>query len=165
MRDIRRDLVERLDALSRQREELTRRLDELVNERSALQALLDAENRRFGDVSDANADEQTAAQFNMGIQEFTLGCLRLGGTWNVAGLKKRAQDQKLDFGDGLIGRRIQGALMGLAQQGLVESIGGGNWRIRKEEALSEDSSESASKITGEGDASPFDSREGKGLLD
>lgn len=152
MRDIRRDLRQRLDSLRKERDGLQAQLDaklvEIDGYEQHLAGLLDMEEKRLrgkktqgkkpkeNEKVEKNAKTQKAnPEDQAAIAAFEADILRIiddGEPWPHAKIKAAMERLEWTF-DGSLGRAIHGTLLSLMQNhGKVESVGKGVWRkVRK----------------------------------
>ncbi len=144
MRDIRSDLQERLDAVTRDREDLRQRLAELEAVEASINALLLRESAQFSARTNGNGNGTPVAGLNLSASDaafyeggtdlarLLLQTLRRSGkAMPLEDLKDAAERAGLDFGAKAPGRVIHWALVGMAQSGSVEKIGE-MWQIKPE---------------------------------
>jgi hypothetical protein len=130
MRDIRTDLRERLEDLERQRAELTSKLEDLDAQRVTVGALLDAEQKRFGDAVISH-DDGTATVFQMkpvhNLARLMRQFLADGSRLSTQRLAELAVSSGYPFGDKAPGRAVHFGLVGLQRGGHVTRSGDGTW--------------------------------------
>jgi hypothetical protein len=121
--DIRPHLLERIDAIVRQRAQLEAR-------EHRLRALLQDE-----EVSHRHqrqrADCPTISEMADGarLREFVLGTLQDGKAWSLGDLKEHAQGVGMTTA-GASGRTLNITLVNLIRKGLVTRLQNGRWRLR-----------------------------------
>lgn len=136
MRDIRADLKERLAAIELEAADLRKKLDALGVRKQSLQLLLEQENDRWRDdsrqvVMFANkppTGQSPHAQFS----NFLRGTLADKNNWSLEELKMLAIDRGLDFEGKHPGRVLHFALLGMAQNGIVQNVERGVWKLKEE---------------------------------
>lgn len=130
MRDIRRDLRERLDAVGKERKTLQARLAELDSTEAGIKALLNREERDFGvqpvqrQLPDIVPDQPNGFGYTP-LSKLILKIARSNqNRWlSLADFKQAAADEHFDFGEQSPGRTLHWALVGLTANGHLESEG------------------------------------------
>jgi hypothetical protein len=132
MRDIRQDIRERLDKLESERLELKSQLEQLSRRELTLKALLQEEDSRWSTQVDlfygtggmlTNGDRTAYAKF--------LGqALANHEPATLDALKDLARQRGLDFEGKNPGRVLHFALLGMQQNGTVEMVESGVWRLK-----------------------------------
>jgi len=131
MRNIRADLLERLNATIEQRVEVTKQLRVLETRERCLRALLSDEERRATHVQQLSplwlpsGEASDCAQ----LREFVLGSLADGHDWSLEQLKQHACGLGLTS-NGASGRVLNIVLVNLLRQGLVVRLPSGRWRLQ-----------------------------------
>ncbi|MBM4036653.1 MAG: hypothetical protein FJ291_33375 [Planctomycetes bacterium] len=137
MRDIRSDLGERLKEIEAERGRLSQRLDDLVSTEQAVRALLAEEEARWARMQPSLFSVQSKAtngsKARTEVARFLLDALADGGPKTIRTLKESALRIGVAFGSKSPGRVIHFALLGMAQNGLVEMVSKGTWKLRREE--------------------------------
>jgi len=134
LRDIRDDLKERLAAIDTEADKLKAQLNSLTQKRLSLQALLEEEEARFakGDQNLFAGAPDEPGKYATPLSKIILGKIKYnGGSATLEDLKRAAESAAYDFGEKQPGRSIHFALIGMAQNGLVENLGDGVWRIKE----------------------------------
>ena len=131
MRDIRADLLERLNATVEQRNEVTKQLRALEARERCLRALLSDEERPCGPFQQLSPLWLPSGEASDGAQlrEFVLGSLADGHDWSLEQLKQHAHGLGLTT-TGASGRVLNIALVNLLRQGSVVRLPSGRWRRR-----------------------------------
>jgi hypothetical protein len=131
MRNIRADLVERLNATVEQRREVSKQLRVLEAREQCLRALLSDEERRATHVQQFSALWLPSAGASDGakLREFVLGSLADGHDWSLEQLKQHACGLGLTP-TGASGRVLNIALVNLLRKGSVIRLPSGRWRLR-----------------------------------
>ncbi len=136
MRDIRSDLMDRLKALSAERTRLQVDLDELKHREILLRALLEDEEdywsksqpSLFEVAAEGNGEPERTE-----VSRFLLEALSDAGEHSLSDLKELAENAGVDFGEKSPGRVLHFALLGMAQNELVEMVSKGVWRRKRRE--------------------------------
>jgi hypothetical protein len=127
MRDIRSDLLERLQATVRERTELSKRLRALEAQEQRLRALLQDEEiaRLRPPLLSPLPDPAPGIR----LREFVLGSLADGHAWSLDDLKRQARGLGLTT-VGASGRALNITLVNLLREDLVMRLANGRWRSR-----------------------------------
>ncbi len=133
MRDIRKDLSERLDELKEEREQLQRRLQVISEQENSVRQLLAEEGKRWGDSKNLSPITQTFISRGTQLQKFLLVLLSDGVDWPLESISEQARLQGLVPSNGPVGRTLHGGLIGLKKLGLVDMPETSVWRIAKRE--------------------------------
>jgi hypothetical protein len=138
MKDIRPDLKERLSAIEADTKNLQDKLSVLGQKRLAIEVLLREEEARFSQTDQilfAGANDESG-KYSTPLSRIILGKIRMnGGIATLAEIKQAAQDAAYDFGEKAPGRSIHFALVGMAQNGLVEAAENGVWKMKDGQTL------------------------------
>jgi hypothetical protein len=138
MRDIRDDLKERLAAIDAEADKLKAQLESLSLKKAPIQKLLQEEDARFAksdQVLFAGVHDEPG-KYSTPLSRIILGKIRLnGGIASLEDLKQAAEDAAYNFGEKQPGRSIHFALIGMAQSGLVESMGDSVWKLKEAQTL------------------------------
>jgi hypothetical protein len=129
MRDIRRDLHERLSDVEKEETSLLDRLKSLSSVKEGLKALIMQENERFAPPLfsvQPQEEERTA------LTTIIINALRHKPKATLEEIKQITENSGYDFGDKKPGRSIHFALVGLQNLGLAEGLGDGVWRLKDE---------------------------------
>ena len=135
LRDLREDLRHRLKLIELERAQINARLGSLSETEEHIKSLLGFEEMRikseqhnlalpFMVSAQMDAPPETSGPYG----QFLLNILSDGKTWTLDELKKAASDAGLNFEQKLPGRVLHFALLGLAQQDLVEMVAKSTWR-------------------------------------
>ena len=137
MRDIRNDLAERLKDIEAERTRLLQRLDELTPTEQALQALLAEEEARWSRLQPplfaVQSERTNGKKARTEVSQFLMNALADGKPKAVQALKESALKLGIAFGSKKPGRVIHMALLGMAQNGLVEMVTKGVWKVKEKE--------------------------------
>ena len=131
MRDIRKDLEERLEEIAVERGQLQRRLVALDDKESTVKTMLATEEARW-------ASQQPLPGMGDGIGpdhrprspvvEFALKALGDGQERSLVQLKRLALEMGVDFGAKKPGRVLHFTLAALSRHGIVEKTANGGWK-------------------------------------
>lgn len=136
MRDIQDGLRERLAEIAAKTQALESQLAELRQRESLLTALLEQE-QRLGSAAvskqatlyqSGNGNGHENGRWTSPLASFVLRAFAKQSECSLGQLKKAAMSAGIDFGNKNPGRAIHFLLVGMAQTGLVENMGDGNWR-------------------------------------
>jgi hypothetical protein len=142
MRDIRSDLKERLESVSKERQSLQSRLAELDQIEAGIKALLAREDQRLSMgiavVGPAHPADNHIPTGGTPLATFILKTAYQGSKrWLMLGdFKRAAEEAQFDFGEKSPGRTLHRALVGLTTNGYLECHGSHKdrkYRIVKEE--------------------------------
>jgi hypothetical protein len=133
MRDIRGDLEERLEALRRERAHLELQISTLEQKESVLRALLKQEDERLASHSvlpihpshGLNGD----SRYSSPVAKSVLASLQEHSLCSLEELKEEAMRRSVPFGKKNPGRVIHFLLLGMQQNGIVERLKDGSWRL------------------------------------
>jgi hypothetical protein len=138
MRDIRPDLEERLKEARAEVERLQSELREAQNLEESLASLFEHEEQKWANLHrrvNSSAEEQAQARAEHNgktpLAKFVLSGLEDGEIHTSEDLAEQAVRRSFPFGDKSARRSIHFALVGMAQNGIVESLGSGRWRLKK----------------------------------
>jgi hypothetical protein len=135
LRDLREELKKRLQLVVAERGQLEGRILFLRESEQQLKALLDYEEMRvrheesnltFPFLSADRSGETARSKFALFIQDALAG----GQTRSLEDLKQAAVDARINFEGKRPGRVLHYALLGMSQNGLVERVATGVWRMR-----------------------------------
>lgn len=132
MRDIRKDLEERLATIDAEKAVIQNRLVELSRVEANLRVVLAEEQARFR--------QEQKELFVVGKEEespyaeFVLSTLSNGEVWAGFELKGLAEINERFVGERALGRLLHVAAIDLKRRGLIRSLGHGKWQIVKEDA-------------------------------
>ena len=136
MRDIRRDLRERLEALQEQIHSGHDILADLTRQAEGLAAALTAEERRWDGKAELKSGVWLHETFHIemnkptqSLRGFTLSLLSDGEPRSLHYLRDRAFNRGYLKGSNSPGRSMQGVLIGLLRSHLVAKIDDGDWAI------------------------------------
>jgi hypothetical protein len=131
MRNIRADLLERLNATVAQRNEMTKQLRALEARERCLKALLSDEERPCGPFQQLSPLWLPTGEATSGLQlrEFILGSLADGHAWSLEALKEHACGIGLTT-SGASGRALNITLVNLLRERLVMRVQDRKWRLR-----------------------------------
>jgi hypothetical protein len=132
IRNITKDLTQRIKELDGEIEKVKQSLDNLNNQRMGLLLALEVEKKRW----DNNAENKESSVIinqkpELRLSDIIFKCLN-GASKTIEALKTDVKDSGMDLGINQ-GRSIHTALYGMARKGLVEKIGGA-WRIKQNES-------------------------------
>jgi hypothetical protein len=137
MRDIRKDLEERLAAIDDEKLMAQARLVELSRVEENLRAVLSEERARYRqeqkELFDTDSGEEESP-----YAQFVLSALADGKVWTGADLKRLGIFKEQFAGQPALGRLLHVAAIDLKRRGLVRSLGFGKWQLVAEEAKGEE---------------------------
>lgn len=152
MRDIRRDLMDRLEEISNRRKQLVEEL-EILNEREAInRAFLSEEERRWraSEPSLPSRSKESRPRIKLVIgtpvRNFILEMLGDGSPWSIERLKAAAEGRALFKPGQKPGWVLQGALMSLKKGQTIEAVEHGVWRLVKKDAPPADTDEASNSM-------------------
>jgi hypothetical protein len=136
MKDIRQDLKERLADIEQERARLQARLAELTHIESGLKSLLEDEDKRWKPTPEMlplfpRPQVDGNGKYTSPLSRSIVDSLKFGPR-SLKELKETARLDGIDFGDKNAGRSIHFALVGMAQNNLVERLENGKWRLAHE---------------------------------
>jgi len=133
MRDIRKDLSERLTELAAERERLTRQFQVINEKEDGIKQLLAQEESRWNGNSTLPFVEPELRFKGTPLQMFLLNKLSNGADWPLKELVVEARSQGIVPQNGSVGRTLHGGLIGLKKIGLVDMPVPGTsvWRLTK----------------------------------
>ncbi len=147
MRDIRRDLMDRLEEISNRRKQLVEEL-EILNEREAInRAFLSEEERRWraSEPSLPSRPKESRLRIKLvtgtPVRNFILEMLGDGSPWSIERLKAAAEERALFKPEQKPGWALQGALMSLKKGQIIETVEYGVWKLVKKDAPSAETDE------------------------
>lgn len=133
MRDITKDLEERIEEAKKERARLQRQISELDKKAETLTATLESERTLWPEqpalpgMVGSNGASQSSSTFSRFIQQ----ALSDGRPRSLDELKLLAQSQGIDFGGKAPGRVLHYALVAMQQNKIVERTPSGEWQIWK----------------------------------
>jgi hypothetical protein len=135
MRDIRQDLRERIDKLESERLELQTQLEQLSRREITLKALLLEEDSRWSTqerLFPAEGEHPPTNGHRTAYSKFLIQALiDHHGPIRLDVLKALAQQRGINFEGKNPGRVLHFALLGMAQNGVVEMVEKGVWRLKQ----------------------------------
>jgi len=124
MRDITKDLKQRIAELDIEIKQIKQELDPLMNRRNGLQMELEAEGKRWQSQKGITANKLTSLPIEntntLAPAEYLLNKINDTEGKNLPMLKMEADKDKYDFGKAAPGRAIHQSLVSLAKKGLAE---------------------------------------------
>lgn len=127
MRDIRPDLRERLEAISKEQQSLQSRLSELEQTEAGVRVLLLREEQRYsrGSITELHLGDNHVRAGGTPLAKLIITTARQGGKrWFVLDdFKTAAKEAHFDFGEKSPGRTLHWALVGLTTHGHLECQG------------------------------------------
>jgi hypothetical protein len=141
MRDIRKDLEERLIGITSERESLQNRLAHLAKAETMLRTLLEEEELRWRSQQRPLpgleiAQPRSGARTLLG--RFILDTMSDGGEWRVPELATLAKNKGLIANGKSPKRVLHFSLVGMRNNGLVEMVTSGVWKISQRSESGED---------------------------
>lgn len=138
MRDIRKDLQERLLEIGSEKEQLQRRLSNLVENETVLQSLLEQEEIRWKSqqpplVGLEGLETATKAKGRSPLGRFILETLSDGREWTLDELVALARTKGMIANGKSPKRAIHFSLAGMKQHNFVQMVRSGVWRIVTQE--------------------------------
>ncbi|MBI2303284.1 MAG: hypothetical protein HYU86_00860 [Chloroflexi bacterium] len=135
MRDIRRDIQERLEDVEAEKAQLQRRLSNLADNEAILRKLLEQEELRWKAQQPALAglDVVPKAQGRSPLGRFILDTLGDGSEWTLEQLVTAAIAKGMFFNGKSPKRAIHFSLVGMKQNGLVRWVRSGVWKLESNE--------------------------------
>lgn len=133
MRDIRKDLLERLTELAAERERLTRQFQVINEKEDSIKQTLAQEESRWNNNSTLPFVEPELRFKGTPLQMFLLNVLSSGEDWPLQEIVAKARQQGIVSQNGHVGRKLHGGLIGLKKIGLVDMPVPGTsvWRLTK----------------------------------
>ena len=128
MRDIRKDLQDRLDAVASKQEKLQKQVADLEVQKKLLLTLLREEQRRWGDD---NVGLESNGHKSRGLSEIIRDIMSDGEPWYGATIAAAAEKRGYHFGNSKQGRVTHFTLIGMARKGIVQSVGTGKWKLKE----------------------------------
>jgi hypothetical protein len=129
MRDIRRDLVERLASIENEEARLQSQLKNLSTMKEGLKALLQHEDTRFAPPLFSEKREEEEPERTT-LTSIIVNALRHKTQMTLEEIKQITENAGYDFGEKKPGRSIHFALVGLQNLGVTEGLGNGVWRLQ-----------------------------------
>ena len=147
MRDIRRDLMDRLEEISNRRKQLVEEL-EILDEREAINRAFLADEERTWRASEPSSPSRPRIKLIAGtpVRNFILEMLGDGSPWNIKRLKAAAQGRTLFDSGKKPGWVLQGALMSLKKEGTIEAVEHGVWKLVNKDASTDKSAEASRNV-------------------
>ncbi len=131
MRDIRKDLKDRLADIKARRNEMQAELRRLADQEAAVERLLLAEESKWRHTTPSLFESEPQPQ-QMTLSQLLLDTLKSkNGTASLDELKEEARQSGVPFGRKQPGRAIHFAMLGMAQHNLVERTKDGKWSLKK----------------------------------
>ena len=131
-RDIRPDLVKRLDSVREEQKLLVEQLRSVEAQQRSLETLLDVENQRFHTTDTDIASSLTHNKVYAGsIRDVALLALKDGEPKHLGEIKKIAIEHRAHVGNMSLGRILHGTLLKLKRDGIADSVGPGIWKLAK----------------------------------
>jgi hypothetical protein len=133
MRDIRQDLRERLDKLESERLELKTQLEQLSRREVTLKALLQEEDSRWATQVGLFPTEREPLLTNgdrTAYAKFLVQAMATHEPMTLDVLKDLAHQKGVEFDGKNPGRVLHFALLGMSQNGVVEMVESGVWRLK-----------------------------------
>jgi hypothetical protein len=129
LRDIRQDLRERLASIKAARESMQDNLRQLTEQQATLEKLLEAEEALWQPVTPSLFPECEDGT----LRQVLIDTLKAkDGAASLEELKDAATERGVPFGRKQPGRVIHFAMLGMAQNRLVERTADGRWELRKQ---------------------------------
>lgn len=154
MRDIRRDLIDRLEEISNRRKQLVEEL-QILDEREAINRAFLAEEERRWRASESHVLSQSKEKRPRArllpltpVRTFILEMLADGSPWTIGRLKAAAAGRMLFRAGQKPGWVLQGALMGLKKDGAIEAVEQGVWKLVSKDASTDESVEASGNVGG-----------------
>lgn len=140
MRDIRPDLKERLENIAKQRQQLQESLVQLKEQEDRISDLLKVEDSRFEAERESflplfEPDPETVGhngKYGSPVARFVFDFLHENKEASLQMLKRGAAREGIPFGRKNPGRALHFLLVGMAQNGLVEKMDSGQWKLKGE---------------------------------
>jgi len=130
MRDITKDLQERIGEIRAERAQLQRRIDLLTDRERILISMLEDERMRWpGQPTLPGLDGTNGLRLSSPLSRFLMETLRTHGPQSLDELKRRALDLGLDFSRKNPGRTLNFALVGMKQHHMVDRLDTGQWKL------------------------------------
>ena len=142
MRDIRKDLQDRLVEIEAERRRLQKRLDQLERREQLVRDLLTEEDTRWSvrepelglPYTTLQTQRRAVELSDSRLARFLLEILGDGQSWPREKLANRAIAASLLDQSKKPGRAVHGCLVGLKRRGLVEIVETGVWKLAKDDA-------------------------------
>ena len=133
MRDITKDIEERIAEVEAEQGRLQRRIDALAEKGDKLRGVLEYELMRSPpQTSIPGLEAQNGHRLSSPISRFVMKALRDGTARSLNELKRRAKDDGIDFGGKNPGRVLHFALVGMRQTKMVRRLETGEWQLAVE---------------------------------
>jgi hypothetical protein len=137
MKDITKDLQERIDEIRAERGQLERRMTALSEREQMLTSMLEDERMRWpGQPALPGLERTNGLRLSSPLSRFLIETLSTHGPQSLEELKRRALDRGLDFSRKNPGRTLNFALVGMKQHSMVERLDTRQWKLtdRKDES-------------------------------
>lgn len=151
MRDIRSDLMDRLEEITNRRKQLVEEL-QILDEREAINRTFLAEEERRWRASESGVLSQSKEKRPRvrlvgltPVRTFVLEMLADGSPWTMKRLKAAAEGRALFKSGQKPGWVLQGALMGLKKDGAIEAEQG-VWKLVNKDAPTDESVEASGNV-------------------
>ncbi len=136
MRDITSDLVERINELEAEQQRLTDELREIEKDKSLVKMLLEREIARKRRLQPAlfgpgELGEGKEEKYSTPLARSVLEFLKERESAHLDDLKQNALLRGIDFADKSPGRAIHFLLLGMEQNGYVEKVQDGIWKLKR----------------------------------
>lgn len=141
MRDIRKDLEERLNSIVQERSALQTKIEQLTQAEQGVKALLRQEDERFAQLSPPlfpQKESSNGASGETPVKEFILKTLRQKNRPLGKDELREFAKTALDFGEKAPGRVLHFGLVGLHTSGLIDLRKDGRWELKKGQEVAAD---------------------------
>jgi uncharacterized protein YceH (UPF0502 family) len=130
MKDITKDLQERIDEIRTECAQIQRRMDLLIERERILTSMLEDERMRWpGQPTLPGLERTNGLRLSSPLSRFLIETLSTHGPQSLEELKRRALDHGLDFSRKNPGRTLNFALVGMKQHSMVERLDTGQWKL------------------------------------
>ena len=130
MKDITKDLQERIEEVQDKRAQLQRQLDALTAREATLRSMLEYERLHWAEQpAFPGLDKTNGHQLWSPLSKFIVETLGSHGPQSLDDLKRKALDCGYDFKGKSPGRALNFALVGMARNRIVEQIDTGQWKL------------------------------------
>jgi len=130
MKDITKDLQERIEEVQDKRAQLQRQLDALTAREATLRSMFEYERMRWPEQPALpGLDKTNGHRLWSPLSKFIVETLGSHGPQSLDDLKRRALDRGYDFKGKSPGRALNFALVGMARNRIVEQIDTGQWKL------------------------------------
>ena len=133
MRDIRKDLEERIEETEAERAQFHRRIEALDQRIDMLRGMLESEKARWPEqqvLPGLISGNGVRHRLSSPLSQFLVKALADGAPRSLTDLKRRAKDMGVDFSGKTPGRALHFALVGMQQNQMVERLETGEWKLR-----------------------------------